>query len=1010
MTPERWQQIDQVLQAALERDPSERAAFLVDACRGNDALRQEVESLLASQEQSDSFLKSPAFEDAAALLADQSGNSLLGRAIGPYQILARLGAGGMGEVFLAQDTRLGRKIALKLLPAFSTQDEERLRRFQQEARAASALNHPNIITIFEIIQVESLHLIATEYIEGQTLRQRLSKTSLKINELLDITIQVASALAAAHEAGIIHRDIKPENLMVRPDGYVKVLDFGLVKMSGKSNVITATETPTAAKISTNPGMVMGTVNYMSPEQARGLRVDPRTDIFSLGVVLYEMVAGRPPFAGETASDVISAILDKTPLSLARFAPDAPNEIQWIVTKALRKDRDERYQTIKEMLSDLKDLRAELETQARRDSVASQSEGNARSEKAVREDKTDQVIQTTAIESAHTTSSAEVILNEIKRHKAGTAIILSIVFVMIAGLAYAIYRVAARKNAVSLPVPTPKMTRLTMGNVGGDVIDGGVAISPDGKYVTFETAEAGNWRLWLRQVSTNSVQQILGPIAGKFMVATFSPDSEFIYYTATDPSNSEGALYQVPLLGGRPRKVLSKISGAVSFSPSGEQFVFVRKNAGTPGSALVIANSDGSGERRLATKDDSIFSNDPAWSPDGRVIACGTMPVDRSSHIVAGTVVGVSADDGTERSLTEKKWPNVFRVLWLKDGSGLIVGAAEQAIAEYAQTQLWLLTYPSGEVRRITNDLNRYGTKNLAMTADSSTIVTTQEDIYRQIWVIAPNEDASRARLISHGKADGFYGLGWMPDGHIVYTGQAGQNIDLWLMNRDGTENKQLTFDVYTESVPEVTPDGRYIFFISDRGGAHHLWRMNTDGSDARRMTEGEDPEWSFDCSPDSRWVLYHQEVARKPTLWKVAIEGGAATRLNDYEAFFPRFSPDGKWIAYATFDEQVKRDKLTIMPAFDGPPSSSFALPPHIVIDNPFEWGKWSPDSSALTYVVRSDGVDNVWAQPTVGGQPKQLTNFKSDHILSFAWSHDGRLALSRGNNTADIVLIRDFK
>jgi serine/threonine protein kinase/tetratricopeptide (TPR) repeat protein len=354
MTPERWQRIKSLLESALEHAPRERAAFLKQACADDPLLQIEVESLIASHEHAGDFIESPAFELMAESLGESQ--SIVGSDLGPYRVTGRLGAGGMGEVYLAEDTRLGRKVALKVLLAHFTIDEERVRRFQQEARAASALNHPNILTIYEIGEIRSRHFMVTELIEGETLRRHLSKAPIKISETLDIVIQIASALTAAHTAAIVHRDIKPDNVMVRADGIVKVLDFGLAKLTETKTG--EQEAPTL--VNTKQGMVMGTAHYMSPEQARGLGVDTRADIWSLGVVLYEMIAGRVPFEGGTSSDVIASILERKPITLARYAPQIPAELEWIVEKTLRKDCDERYQTAKELLTDLKNLKRRLE--------------------------------------------------------------------------------------------------------------------------------------------------------------------------------------------------------------------------------------------------------------------------------------------------------------------------------------------------------------------------------------------------------------------------------------------------------------------------------------------------------------------------------------------------------------------------------------------------------------------------------------------------------------------------
>src|SRR6266567_3415394 len=356
MDPEHWQQIKILLHSALERAPVERPKFLDQACSGDPTLRSQLDALLASHERTNYFIEMPAFEVMADILADEQRESLVGRTIGRYQILEQLGAGGMGEVYLAEDKHLLRKVALKVLPTFFTRDRERVRRFQQEARAASALNHPNILTIYEIGQIDSHQFIATEFVEGDTLRQRMIKSPMSISELLGIATQIASALTAAHQTGIVHRDIKPENIMLREDGIVKVLDFGLAKLLAAQSG----ESEASTMLRTQPGVIMGTPHYMAPEQARGLNVDARTDTWGLGVLLYEMVGGRVPFTGETSSDVIVSILEKEPPPLARFTPEIPEVLQWIVTKALRKQTEQRYQTAKELLADLQNLKHQLE--------------------------------------------------------------------------------------------------------------------------------------------------------------------------------------------------------------------------------------------------------------------------------------------------------------------------------------------------------------------------------------------------------------------------------------------------------------------------------------------------------------------------------------------------------------------------------------------------------------------------------------------------------------------------
>jgi len=363
MTPERWQKAKAIFDSALKLEPEHRPVFLAKACGDDEALRREVESLVTSHEKTGTFIDSPAYQAAAEFLVNDQAELKPGQTVGSYEIISFISRGGMGEVYLAHDRRLGRKVALKILPASFTRDRDRLGRFEQEARAASALNHPNIITIYEILKIGSSQLIATEFVEGKTLRQRMMHTPPSLTEALDIAIQIADALAAAHAAGIIHRDIKPENVMLRPDGYVKVLDFGLAKLSEQAIAVAPDEALTK-QVRTGSGVVIGTAGYMSPEQARGREVDVRSDIFSLGAVIYEMVAHRRPFEGETPSDALAAILKTDPPPISELVPGPPPELARIVTKSLRKDREQRYQVVKELLIDLRAIKQDVDFQAK----------------------------------------------------------------------------------------------------------------------------------------------------------------------------------------------------------------------------------------------------------------------------------------------------------------------------------------------------------------------------------------------------------------------------------------------------------------------------------------------------------------------------------------------------------------------------------------------------------------------------------------------------------------------
>ena len=440
MTPERWHKIRELFKSALERAPDERAAFLDQACAGDDELRKEVASLIASHEKTGSFIDAPALGAAAHLLAEKNPELTAGQRIGHYKILSLLGAGGMGEVYLAQDTRLGRKLALKMLPASFTADQKQVRRFEQEAHAASALNHPNILTVHDIGQINRIHFIATEYIEGETLRQHLAGKQISLGEAIDVAIQVSGALEAAHQAGIVHRDIKPENIMLRPDGYVKVLDFGLAKLSEGQQVRRDAESGAAAAVKTESGVVMGTAHYMSPEQARAQAVDARTDIFSLGVVIYETVTGHVPFEGETPSHVIVAILEKEPPPLVHYLPAVPAELQRIISKALCKNRDERYQTINDLMVDLKSFRKATEDGA---SIETALEPASRAWE----------------QAGRVTSSADSLISGIKRHQKALALTVAMLVTVLAASAY--FHFARGQK------PIDSLAALPFVNVGAD---------------------------------------------------------------------------------------------------------------------------------------------------------------------------------------------------------------------------------------------------------------------------------------------------------------------------------------------------------------------------------------------------------------------------------------------------------------------------------------------------------------------------------------------------------------
>jgi len=996
MNPEMWRQIEGIYHATLERPLEDRPTFLDEVCAGDQALRQEVESLLAYDERATRFIEAPPADIAAGMLVAEQTRSMVGRTLGHYQVHSLLGAGGMGEVYLAEDTQLGRKAALKLLPAQFTQDAERLRRFVREARAASALNHPNIITIYEIGEIGETHFIAAELVEGSTLRRRMASERLELHEALDAAIQIAAALDAAHKAGIVHRDIKPENIMLRPDGLIKVLDFGLAKLTESQATTGGPQAATIAGYSTETGVVMGTPRYMSPEQVRGQKADARTDIFSLGVVLYEMIAGSMPFEGESRSDVIAAILKSDPLPLTWHWPDVPRELEQIVEKALRKDREKRYQVIKDLQLDLKDLEEKLEFEARlagashleaRGRLTSAAGGRSVNGGLTRE----QVTRTGEGVTPGVTSPIGGIRLRWLRWR-GALLALAAVIVVVAGFVLFGWRQLTIQHRQ--PMPPPPVKRLT--STGQAMC---AAISPDGKYVVYAKDEDGLQSLQLIQVAVaaDSDKQIVPPAEVDYHGITFSPDGNFIYYVTNAPDR---ALYRATVLGGAAKKLLDQVHSPVTFSPDGEQLAFVSRSSSSGEYILMIANRDGAEEKQLAARkhSDPFRLDGPSWSPNGELIACGAES--GGYH----QVVGVQVADRVTKLLTSQRWKRVGQVAWLTDGSGLLMVAAEPG---GSSTQIWHLAYPGGEAHRITPDLINYA--GLSLTDGSSALLTLEGDRFMNIW-IAPGKDAGNARQITFGThmKDGWRGLAWTPDGKIVYRSEAGDKSNVRIMEADGTANKILSPDTPSQNLdPAVSPDGRHIVWSSSRHGIRNIWRMDLDGSNPQQLTGG-GGEWFPQYSPDGKWMVY-QALDSGPhhrLLWKKPLEGGAPVQLTHRPSYAPVVSPDGKMIAFNYRSEAGAPIKMAVIP-FEGGALKLFDLKgPY---DRPI---RWTPDGSGLAYIVTRGGVSNIWSQPFAGGPPKQLTRFDTHRIINFAWSRDGRhLALSRpGTGNDDVVLISNFR
>jgi serine/threonine protein kinase len=994
MSPERWQQITDIFEKALELEEKERAAFIAEACADDSDLRYKVEKMLAAHDKAGDFISAHVMENATDLFYDKDSRLSLkpGHQLNHYRILKQIGEGGMGEVYLAEDAKLGRRIAIKVLSPKTTRNADLVRRFEQEARAASQLNHPNIAHIYEVGAQDGLNFMAMEFVEGSSLREKIQNRPLPVPEILDIALQIADALDETHTAGIIHRDIKAENIMVTRRGRVKILDFGLAKIAPKLENFG----PTPVK--TKSGVVMGTVAYMSPEQVMSRETDARTDIWSFGVLLYEMSTGRLPFQAESMTAAIDQVLHSQPEAITRLNYNVPAELEVIIKKTLRKKPEERYQSARDLLVDLENLKRELDSVEHSTAPGRRKEGDGNSNEDA--NKTLILPNKTAAPEVHQTSSAEYIVSEMKRHKKMIVVGVLAILLAVGGLAFAIYKFTGKPFT-----KTPEVIKVERLTTNGRAVSS--AISPDGKNIVYTVDEGGKHSLWVKQVAASNTIQIIPPADDVFyMSLSFTPDSNYINFVKAEyEKNKAWDLYQMPVLGGPQKKLLSNMEGGISYSPDGKQIAFFRGEHPTgEESSLMIANPDGTGGGIIASlKLPQIFPDRdriPVWSPDGQTIACITG--DETPGKRRMDVVEVNVADGTMRTVVTREWEEINQITWLNDKSGLLILGVIKPSTPWIR-QIWHFSYPDGEARRITADLNTYS--SLSLTADAKSLVTVQENTISNLWT-APGGDASRAVQIRSGGSneEGMFGLSWTPDGRIVFGSRAGGNEDIWIMNPDGSNPKQLTVEGPTAHVT-VTPDGRYIVFTALRNDQLNIWRMDMDGGNAKQLTNG-NSDWGPVVSADSKWIIYTARIDGNPYLWKVSIEGGDAVQFVKKYSQAPEISPDGKWIVCSHREGANTTWRYAIIPFAGGEPVKIFDL---LGKSGNF---RWSADSRSLYYPRDAEGrITNIWSYSIDTGQTKQLTDFKTEKIYNFALSPDGKqMIFARGPLTSDVVLMKDFR
>jgi serine/threonine protein kinase/Tol biopolymer transport system component len=947
VTRRRWQQIERLFHDALERPLEERAAFLDQSCAGDESLRREVNALLDSPATANRFLERDALEVAAGLISVSKMPALCGRRLGVYQLQERIGSGGMGDVYRAHDTRLGRDVAIKILPHGFSADPNRQARFAREARVLAALNHPNIGAVygFEEDVTESGEIIRgiiLELIEGETLRERVRRRPLPIGEALGIGKQIADALDVAHEKGIIHRDLKPANIKIAPDGVVKILDFGLAKTIADNAAVTQSAVPG----NTVEGAILGTAAYMSPEQARGQSVDKRTDVWAFGCVLFEMLSGRSPFARETISDTLAAILEAEPEW--RLLPSStPPNILRLLERCLTKD-------MKRRIRDIADARLELE------------EPVARTQPGL----------TTALTSRR------------------LAWWLAAMGVVIAGavLGWRLRPDASPRD----PLAGATFKRLT----DWDGAEQQVAISRDGKFIAFISDRSGTWDAWVGQIGADSFSNLTNGRAPDLRNlaapnVSFTPDGSLVtlWVRLTDPANgvqSEG--WTVPTIGGQLRPYMDRYAPNVSevdWSPDARRLVY---HTGSPGDPMFVHDLEQRTARQIFVSNPGVHNHFPVWSPDGAFIYfVRGFPPDQMD------VWRIRADGGTPERLTFHDSRVVFptfvdsrTLLYLAtadDGSGPWVHAldVERRVSQRSNTGVdpYTSIAASADGRRIVGAVSRSTSGLWRGTIDERPI-----DESRAIRITLPT---------AHGLSPRFG-----PD-YTLYRASTSGTDGLWKL-AEGQKPTELWNgrDGRVVAAPAIAPNGRQFAFPVRRGGVTRLHVMNADGSGVRQLTEELDVRGSPAWSPDGQWIAVAADRGGQPALFKLPINGGAPVLLVQGFALDPVWSPSGRFLIYSGADVGTTFALKAV--AADGSP---YPLP-EFVLGRGARRVAFCGGDDALVTLKGDMSYKELWVRDLKTGRERQLTALgRGFTIGDFDISPDGRgLLFDRARDESDIVLI----
>jgi serine/threonine protein kinase len=885
----------------------------------------------------------------------------------------------MGVVYKAWDLHLERFVAIKFLPDNVASSAESVERFRREARAASAINHPNICTVYEIAEADGRSFIVMEYLEGVTLRGRMAAGPVDLALMLDLGADIADALEAAHARGIVHRDIKPANIFITQRGRAKVLDFGLAKIDFLAQGQVYEGSTLVQEHLTSPGSTLGTAAYMSPEQARGEALDARTDLFSLGAVLYQMATGKLPFPGETSAVVFHALLEREPVPAGQINPALPARLQDIIAKALEKDRELRYQHASEILSDLKRLSRDLASgkiaKAAQQMPAASSAGPA-----------------AAPPSSVTESSSRIIVRELGRHKAMTLSLTLVVIAVLAGSIYLVARYMSRPE-VGSDFRNAVPRRITQGGIS----DLFVTISPDGRFLAYRNKDTSD--LVVRQLATDREITVV-PKAIQMGGTTFSPDGNYLYISY-QPNQADAFylnIYSVSSLGGPLAEIRKDVTSRVCFLDGGKRIAYLRNTSETGKQTLLLADADGANEHVVLTRG---FNEAVALDCNSR-LGLIALAIRVLSQKVRMRILVVDTEGKTMADFPQQR--GVIDLAWLPDGSGILHAARTPPNPH----QVWLQPYPKGEPVKITNDLNQYS--GLSVTGDGRSFVVTQTDTIATVYTTDVRSTSGPFTLSAmstgqeHWNFDGV-SVSWTPDGQLLQDDATG----LFISAADGSNRRQLFGSSGIVSTAVATCSGsKSMVFTRVLPSNYQIWMADQSGANARQLSPGP-TDFSPACSPDGRWVFYisFPPGEKSLRLMKIAANGGQPVELGRFEPGTdkPQVSPDGRSLAYlwlATVSGQ-QIFKAVVADLETGKPRSEYAVPPEA------SQLKWTADGTSLTYVSGKGQSRFLVRQPLSGGAATTVLHFDSEPMLisAYDWSPDGKkLAVTRAPyHSTDVVM-----